>query len=249
MIRRPPRSTLFPYTTLFRSLAVAPAGLGVAVTTTLPALTAFPFASCNCSTGCGASAAPLRAVLGGGVVSTSRVAVPAVPVAVKIAGLPLIPEPVAVAVSVLLPAVGASVQLPTVAIPLASVGSWLPPVTLPPSDGTKLTTTPATGLPAASGRRTAGLTVNSVPAGADWLSPPGCLVSVAAAPPLSAIAPELTGVIPVPPPKLSVDRQTVAVGDKAGHVGGRFIHKEEGLLLALAPRGLGVPVTTAPTCL
>src|SRR2546430_12419289 len=26
MIRRPPRSTLFPYTTLFRSLTVAPAG-------------------------------------------------------------------------------------------------------------------------------------------------------------------------------------------------------------------------------
>src|SRR5258707_1588366 len=28
MIRRPPRSTLFPYTTLFRSLLAAPAGAG-----------------------------------------------------------------------------------------------------------------------------------------------------------------------------------------------------------------------------
>src|SRR2546421_5684303 len=28
MIRRPPRSTLFPYTTLFRSLSAAPAGEG-----------------------------------------------------------------------------------------------------------------------------------------------------------------------------------------------------------------------------
>src|SRR5256885_4561031 len=28
MIRRPPRSTLFPYTTLFRSLELAPLGLG-----------------------------------------------------------------------------------------------------------------------------------------------------------------------------------------------------------------------------
>src|SRR3989449_3099762 len=30
MIRRPPRSTLFPYTTLFRSLAAASAAIGVA---------------------------------------------------------------------------------------------------------------------------------------------------------------------------------------------------------------------------
>src|SRR3712207_8618977 len=30
MIRRPPRSTLFPYTTLFRSLAEVPAGVSVA---------------------------------------------------------------------------------------------------------------------------------------------------------------------------------------------------------------------------
>src|SRR5690349_22844434 len=29
MLRRPPRSTLFPYTTLFRSLGDPPAGLGV----------------------------------------------------------------------------------------------------------------------------------------------------------------------------------------------------------------------------
>ena len=29
MIRRPPRSTLFPYTTLFRSLAEAAAGIGL----------------------------------------------------------------------------------------------------------------------------------------------------------------------------------------------------------------------------
>src|SRR2546422_3151141 len=31
MIRRPPRSTLFPYTTLFRSQAVAPESLGAAL--------------------------------------------------------------------------------------------------------------------------------------------------------------------------------------------------------------------------
>src|SRR3712207_8536588 len=37
MIRRPPRSTLFPYTTLFRSLAVIATILGVAVTASLRA--------------------------------------------------------------------------------------------------------------------------------------------------------------------------------------------------------------------
>src|SRR3712207_7877609 len=35
MIRRPPRSTLFPYTTLFRSPGAARAGLGVAGRATL----------------------------------------------------------------------------------------------------------------------------------------------------------------------------------------------------------------------
>src|SRR5206468_5636869 len=85
--------------------AVAPAGLGDAVTTTPPWLTGLPLASCNCTTGCGASGAPLCALLDGGVVSTRRVAVPAVPVAVNVAGLPLIPDPAAVAVSVFVPAV------------------------------------------------------------------------------------------------------------------------------------------------
>src|SRR5688572_32563518 len=33
MIRRPPRSTLFPYTTLFRSLVAYPAGYGVYLST------------------------------------------------------------------------------------------------------------------------------------------------------------------------------------------------------------------------
>src|SRR2546422_6234601 len=112
MIRRPPRSTLFPSPTLFGSavllLAVAPAGLGVAVTTTLLWLTGLPLASCNCTAGCCANAWPLRAVLDGGVVSTSRVAAPAVPVAVNVTGLPA--SPVAVAVAVFCPAVALKVH-------------------------------------------------------------------------------------------------------------------------------------------
>src|SRR5205807_10575615 len=42
-------------------LAVAPAGLGVAVTTTLLWLTGLPLASCSCTAGCCANAWPLRA--------------------------------------------------------------------------------------------------------------------------------------------------------------------------------------------
>src|SRR5437773_6334362 len=89
-------------------LAVAPAGLGVAVTTTLLWLTGLPLASWSCTAGCCANAWPLRAVLEGGVVSTSRVAAPAVPVAVNVTGLPA--SPVAVAVAVFCPAVALKVQ-------------------------------------------------------------------------------------------------------------------------------------------
>src|SRR3989441_3958755 len=58
MIRRPPRSTLFPYTTLFRSpLAPVPA---VIATVTLPVKlgTVFPAASCAISCTGGVSVAP-----------------------------------------------------------------------------------------------------------------------------------------------------------------------------------------------
>ncbi len=59
-------------------LAVAPAGLGVAVTTTPLWLTGLPLASWSCTTGCCASSTPLRAVLDGGVVSASLLAAAAV---------------------------------------------------------------------------------------------------------------------------------------------------------------------------
>src|SRR2546425_10740292 len=88
MIRRPPRSTLFPYTTLFRSLGVAPAGLSVAVTTTPLWLTGLPLASSSCSTGCWVNGTPLCAALDGDVVKATRPAAPAVPSAVNVTGLP-----------------------------------------------------------------------------------------------------------------------------------------------------------------
>src|SRR5947207_1000366 len=182
-------------------LAVAPAGLGVAVTTTPIWLTGLPLASCSCTTGCCCSGAPLCAVLDGGVVSASRVAVPAVPVAVKVTGLPLIPDPSALAVSVSGPAVGPSVHDVAAAMPSAPV-VVVGGVTVPlPGATVKFTVTPGTGLPPASFTITEGGGVTTVPAGADV--PPAFRAIVAAAPALSAIDPELTGVSPVPP-KLSV---------------------------------------------
>src|SRR5207245_1620712 len=60
-------------------------------------------------------------VLLGGTVNASCVAVPAVPSAVKVTGLPVTPDGEAVAVRVFVPTVWPSVQLPTVAIPLPLV--------------------------------------------------------------------------------------------------------------------------------
>src|SRR5207247_2961771 len=123
----------------------------------------------------------------GAVVSASFVAAPAVPSAVKVTGLPVIPDPAAVAVSVFVPTVVLSVQLPTVAIPLPFV-VWVPPVTLPlPAAGAKVTVTPETGLPLPSCTITAGGEPYALPTGADCvvgqssaLAPVGPSVSVIA---------------------------------------------------------------------
>ena len=71
-----------------------------------------------------------------------------------------------VAVSVFVPAVGLSVQLPTVATPLAFV-VWLAPVSVPfPGVTANVTATPATGFPFASRTVTDGAGLTAVPAGA-----------------------------------------------------------------------------------
>src|SRR5256885_10570083 len=106
MIRPPPRSTLFPYTTLFRS-----------------------------------NAWPVRGGLEGGGVSSSRVAAPAVPVAVNVTGLPA--SPVAVAVTVLGPAVGPRIHDVAAAIPSVPVVTGVVGVTVPlPGLAAKVTATP-----------------------------------------------------------------------------------------------------------
>src|SRR5205807_8514903 len=81
------------------------------------------------SAGCCATAWPLRAVLEGSVVSTSRVAAPAVPVAVNVTGLPA--SPVAVAVAVFCPAVALKVHDVAAALPLAPVATGVVGVTVP----------------------------------------------------------------------------------------------------------------------
>ena len=146
-------------------LAVAPAGLGVAVTSTPAWLTGLPLASCNWTTGCWASGAPLRAVAEGGVVRTSRAAAPAVPCAVNVTGLPVRPD--AVAVSVLVPAVVLKVHEVAAAIPSPPVVTVVG-VTVPlPGATANVTATPDTGLPLASLTITEGGGLTAVPAGAD----------------------------------------------------------------------------------
>ena len=77
----------------------------------------------------------------------------------KVTGLPVMPEPVTVAVSVLTPAEAPSVHLPTCATPLPLVVAT-PPVTLPPPEATaKVTVALGTGLPPSSVTRTAGRTL------------------------------------------------------------------------------------------
>src|SRR5207249_10024460 len=87
------------------------------------------------------------AARGGWVVVLGPPAGPAVPVAVKVTGLPLIPDPAAAAVSVLAPAADPSVHDVAAATPFAPVTTGAVGFTDPPPEATaKVTLTPATGL-------------------------------------------------------------------------------------------------------
>src|SRR3989475_5101616 len=160
--------TWLPLVVAVALLGVAPAGLSVAVTTTPLWLTGLPLASSSCSTGCWANATPLCAALDGAVVKATRPAAPAVPSAVNVTGLPLIPDPAAVAVSVFVPVVGPSVQEAAAAIPFAPVATAVVGSTVPLPDATrKVTATPCTRLPAPSRTITEGGEPTALPAGAD----------------------------------------------------------------------------------
>jgi len=136
---------------------------GVNVTAT--SATGFPFASFTIADGGVLTAVPAVADWLVGLFAAIVAAAPAVPVAVKVTGLPdKVPE---LAVNVFEPAVALSVQLPTVAMPLPLV-VCVPPVTLPlPAAGVNVTATSATGFPFASFTITDGGVLTAVPAVAD----------------------------------------------------------------------------------
>lgn len=90
-------------------------------------------------------------------------------VAVNVIGEP--DSPAAVAVSVLVPAVEPSVQLPTLAIPDVFV-LWVSPEMEPPPEATaKMTSTSLTGSAKASVTWTEGWVATDDPGAATWLFP------------------------------------------------------------------------------
>ena len=124
--------------------------------------TGLPFASFTTTAGGVATAVFTVAVWLSPLLTAMLPALPAVPVALKLTGLPVSPD--AAAVSLFPPAVVLRVQLPTVAMPPASV-VWLAPVMLPlPGVTAKVTATPGTGLPLASFTITEGAICTAVPA-------------------------------------------------------------------------------------
>src|SRR2546422_658779 len=135
-----------------------------------------------------------------GLFAAFVVAASAVHVAVNVSG----PRGTAqdLAVSVFAPAVALSVQLPTVATPLALV-VWLAPVIVPfPGATANVTATSATGFPFASLTITDGGDVTAVPAVADWLVGP--FAAIVAAAPAVPVAVKVTG-LPDKVPELAVN--------------------------------------------
>src|SRR5206468_3374789 len=171
---------------------------GVNVTATPP--TGFPFASFTITDGGDVTAVTAVADWLVGLFAAIVAAVPAVPVAVKVTGLP-VSDP-NVAVRVLLPAVALSVQLPTVATPLPLV-VWLPPVIVPfPGATANVTATPVTGFPFASFTITEGRELTAVPAVADWLV--ALFAAIVAAAPAVPVAVKVTG-LPASDPEVAVN--------------------------------------------
>src|SRR5207302_1277512 len=180
---------------------------GATANVTATPVTGFPFASFTITDGGEPTAVPTVAVWLVGLFAAIVAAVPAVPVALKVTGLPL--KPVEVAVSVFGPAVALSVQLPTVATPLALV-VWLAPVIVPfPGATANVTATCATGFPFPSFTITDGGDVTAVPAVADWLV--GLFAAIVAAAPAVPVAVNVTG-LPVSDPDVAVSVLVPAVG-------------------------------------
>src|SRR5437763_1700177 len=177
--------------------AAPPGPAAITAVTVVPlSLAELPFASWSWTTGCWANATPFCALLDGAVVSASFVAAPAVPVAVKVTGLPV--RPLDVTVSVFCPAVALSVHDVSAAIPSVPVLTGVVGVTVPlPSAGVNVTATPATGFPFASFTITDGGELTAVPAGALGLV--GLFVAILAAAPAVPVAASVTALPPTAP--------------------------------------------------
>ena len=175
--------------------------------------TALPLASRTTTEGFTGTAVPAAAVWPLPAFTASELAAPAVPVAVNVTGLP--DKDPAVAVRVLVPAVGLSVQLPTVATPLAFV-VWLPPVIVPfPGATANVTATPLTGFPFASFTITDGGVATAVPAVAVWPLPAFTAIELAA--PAVPVAVNVTG-LPDSPLAVAVREFGPAVGPRVHDV-------------------------------
>src|SRR5207302_195329 len=143
----PPRSAALLASVVWLPPAIVPPPGATAHVTATPT-TGFPFASLTITDGGALTAVPAVADWLVALFAAIVAAAPAVPVAVKVTGLPASDPDVAV--SVFVPAVALSVQLPTVATPLVLVPS-LPPAILPfPGATANVTATPTTGFPFAS---------------------------------------------------------------------------------------------------
>src|SRR5439155_374251 len=152
--------------------------------------TGFPFASCTITEGGVATVVPAVADWLFPALTAIELAAPAVPVAVKVTGLPA--SPLAVAVSEFGPAVGPRVHEVTAAVPFAFVVTGVVGLTVPPPEATaNVTLTPPTGFPSASRTITEGSTGTAVPAVADWPLPAWIAICVAA--PAVAVAVKVTG--------------------------------------------------------
>src|SRR5207302_828534 len=138
---------------------------GATANVTATCATGFPFASFTITDGGDVTAVPAVADWLVALFAATVAAVPAVPAALKVTGLPLKPHELAVSVSG--PAVALSVQLPTVAVPSPQRPCLPPFPTRRPSDPANVTATCATGFPFASFTITDGGDVTAVPAVAD----------------------------------------------------------------------------------
>ena len=123
--------------------------------------TALPYWSVTLTLGAVGTAVDAAALCAFPALTTSVVAVLADEVTLKVTGDPV--SAALVAVAVLVPTLVPSVQPPTVAIPCALVFCVTPVMLPPPLVTANVTSTPATGFPAASFTMTAGFVATTAP--------------------------------------------------------------------------------------